>query len=646
MADPGRTLFLSAAEEDSEVAARISSGLSALGYEVFYWQERRGGRFTERIEEAMSEAGTFVALLSPSFVASNWCRREAHLAIAREEDLRHDDPRATFIHVVEVQETWDPAAGFLRIYDRVSVIGSSDIAAALTDLNRRIVLSASASLASAAAAKQPEPEPPDFHAGENGSAAPPFRNREQELEKVINGLTGAGGPHFWLVIAPPQLGKTWFLGKLRAELDRSELTAWSIGSVELTEQPAGAGWDVAALLARLFGRSWPVTTEPESLRRIAREICTSGRSWLCLLDRAELLDESTALMLRTCISQIYTLVRRNGPADVRLGLVVASRREEKWRSVAPTPRLSTLVLTEFSREIVEEALRDLGRKMNRAIGSEMYEQTAADLHQLGEGLPELLSRCLRWISDEQWMDLHRLPTQELFEELAQPYIQTDLLSRASLFSWNGGRRQRQGETPGHPRLVLEHAFRILAPYRIFTQSHLRHHLDMDPSFADALSEAEWSIEDLWQAISGTALLRRPLDEPWQELHAAIRRLLYRYYFKSDNLRAAAHREASDFALIWSDKQSGKEQVIGLVEALWHKAVALSLDNRAEMEESLSESAWKLSHALADSAAYSVSELRAYAAERIRNDEELQKTLSGLEGLFDRLVAIIESTAGS
>ncbi len=647
MTEYRQKLFLSTAEEDSQVAGLTASRLSELGYEVFYWQDHRGGRFPEQIEEAMNGADAFVALLSPAFVASNWCRREVHLAILREEDQRRTDPRATFIHVMEIQETSDPAAGLLRIYDRVSVTGSADLTAAIADLSRQLQLGEHA-LSGTTVLMRPEAPPPDFRAGETSS--PAFRNRTDELEKVINGLTGAGGPHFWLVIAAPQLGKTWFLAKMLAELEDaagSPSSGWSVGRVDVRDQPPEVRGNVTALLALLFNRPWLVTTDQDSLLRIAQEICTSRKSWLCLLDRAEMLDVGTALALRSCISQIYDLVRRNGPAGVRVGLVVASRREDKWRSVAPPPRLSTLVLTEFSVEIVEDALRDLAAEMGRTIGADTYAQTATLVHQLGQGLPALLSHCLQWIRTQEWMELERrLPTQELFEELAQPYIQTGLLSPDSLFSWNGGRRPHQGECPAPARLALEHAFRILAPYRIFTQSHLRHYLDTDQSFADALRDAEWSIEDLWQAISGTALLRRPLDEPWQELHAAIRRLLYRYYFKSDTQRAAAHREASEFVRVWSDRQPGKEQVIGLVEALWHEAVALSLDEHARMEESLTESARKLSHALADSSAYSVSELRAYAADRMRNDEELQASLSPVNGLFDRLVAIIETAADS
>jgi hypothetical protein len=172
--------------------------------------------------------------------------------------------------------------------------------------------------------------------------------------------------------------------------------------------------------------------------------------------------------------------------------------------------------------------------------------------------------------------------------------------------------------------VLESAYRILVPYRLFTQSHLRYYLERDPGFKDALENLGWSMADLWRAISGTELLSRPLNEPWQEIHAAIRRLLYRYFYRTDEQRAEAHNEAREFVKIWAEKQVGTEQVVGLVECLWHEAIAQGLREPSEMERSLTESARELSLALRPSSAYTVEELRAYAAQRMRNDEELEE----------------------
>ena len=92
----------------------------------------------------------------------------------------------------------------------------------------------------------------------------------------------------------------------------------------------------------------------------------------------------------------------------------------------------------------------------------------------------------------------------------------------------------------------------------------------DRPFRDALKEVDWPAEDLWQAIAGTALLL-PLDEPWQEIHPAIRRLLYRYFYAEEK-RTDAHPRAAEFTRYWADKVTGQEQVNGMVESIWHEAV--------------------------------------------------------------------------
>jgi len=331
---------------------------------------------------------------------------------------------------------------------------------------------------------------------------------------------------------------------------------------------------------------------------------------------------------------------------MRFGLVIASRSVDEWRGVWPAPRISDLSLTGFTVEIVGQALREFAAECGRQDRPETLARYAASVYKLSEGLPGLLTRCLHWIRDEDWLEMERLDSQELFEELARPYIMADLLSPHSLFERNGSPSSPPSGGSGLPRLALEHAFRVLAPYRFFTMSHLTHCLGSDQGFTDAVQQAGWSVQDLLQAISDTALLEQPLNEPWQELHASIRRLLYRYYFKSEEQRVASHRDAMGFVRLWSGRQSGREQVIGLVEALWHQAVMLRLSEPAQMESSLTESACKLAGQLAHSEAFTASELRRYAVRRMREDGELQQATSSVDGLFDRLVAIVGSAPES
>src|SRR5262249_32977526 len=130
-----------------------------------------------------------------------------------------------------------------------------------------------------------------------------FRGREAELDMVLRGLTSPAGPHFWLVTAPPQFGKTWFLAELGAELESTAAEqAWTVRKLDLRDVASDARWDVRALLARLFNRSSSGSWQRE-LVDIAREIAGSGTSFLVVLDSAELLDHHAAASLRSYLGE-------------------------------------------------------------------------------------------------------------------------------------------------------------------------------------------------------------------------------------------------------------------------------------------------------------------------------------------------------
>jgi hypothetical protein len=617
-------LFLSYAEEDRERADEIAERLSGLGFDIYNWRApaTRGGRFMQDIENAIKSADAFLTLLSPSFLASGWCRREAELAIQREDDLKQSGRAAVFVHVLQIAGTPPEDLGFLRSYDRVDLTVPARADAEVSNLADRL--------------RSAGPVPSgngDASPDDGQTPVPLFRNRENELEQVRRGLGNASGPHFWLVIAPPQLGKSWFLDEVSRNNAQAE-PRWVTKKLDLRQHTDVRG-NALQLLGRLFGGDVEKeNTEHAMVRHITRQLTDSpARPHLCMLDSAELLDAETADTLRAFLSRIYRNVQQSGVEDARLGLIVASRRDDQWRGVLPPPRISPLPLTEFKENVAWQLLDDLAKAMRRNHSAEYLTLNARRVHQLTEGLPALLVQCLQWIRRERWVEMERLEEQPLFEDIARSYIQGALLTGDSLLPWLEGDDE-------HALECLGAAFRLLAPYRLFTQSHLRHYYTHDAGFSSALETMGWSVEDLWRVISGTALLARPLNEPWQEIYKAIRKLFYRFYYRSEAQRAASHLEACEFVASWAAGQSGKEQVIGLVECLWHQAAALRLDNPASMVQELVTSAQQRSRDLRPSAAYTLAELRNYAAERMSADEELQETVSDIPGLFTRLVQLV------
>jgi hypothetical protein len=358
------------------------------------------------------------------------------------------------------------------------------------------------------------------------------------------------------------------------------------------------------------------------------------------MDSAELLPPSEVTQLRHYLGKIHQLIQDRRHTGARLVFVVASRRDDRWRGVTPHPRLSVLPLGGFEAAAVQDALEKLADRMRDVVRSPTELRDDALLVQrVTEGVPELVLRSLRWIEDEDWIEIDRLDDRlddrgELFENISSSYIRDQLLSQGSLFPGAEGQSSRSAAQLE----VLRKTLRTLVPYRLFTRHHVEE-LDNDESFKDAMKDADWTPDDLWQAIAGMALLRQPLDEPWQELHPVVRRLLYRHFYLPAD-RADAHRRARDFSRKWAGELTGKEQIVGMVEAIWHEAAKL----RAEESDtvgggSLTSFARDLSLEIKPSL-YRQAELRDYAAERIRNDDELRREVAGPEDTFEKLIAAI------
>jgi hypothetical protein len=618
-------VFLSYAEEDAQAGNHIAALLRAQGLTAYNWRDsaERGGRFIEKMETEIRQADAFLALLSPDFLASSWCRMEREFALRIEMDRRERGGAQNFVHVSRVADTPSLAAGFLGNYDWIDLTDPDNRDDGIRQLAERL--------------RPDERRRGPANAPVPSRSGPFFRNRQAELDEVSHGLLNPAGPHFWIVSAPPALGKTWFLDRLNATVIAAEPENWVTRLVDLRELSPDARGDARAILAALF-RLEPPGRSPseEMLRGVARDISRSGRSHLCLVDSAELMTDEAARALRSWLARIYGLMQDAGRIKVRVAVVVASRRDDKWRGVTPRPRFSSLPLTEFSENVVQEALRDLAQEMgDRAFGNPEFRANAARVHRLSEGLPALLAACLHWIRHSQWIGMDRLDGQDLFEELAASYVDDGLLAGESLFPW---RDERSDEA----LQALDRALRSLVSYRLFTRSHLRHHLDADPEFGRLLVARGWSVEDLWEAVSQMALLKQPLNEVWQELHKPIRRLLYRYYYTSDQERAVAHGEARVFVEEWAGRQSGKDRAVGLVECLWHEAEMMRLDPGARSPEQLCDFAWKVGQAFRASVDYDPSELRGFAADRIMEDEELQESVSHINGLGDRLGNIVRN----
>jgi TIR domain len=618
-------LFLSYADQDGEIAREIAERLSKEDISVYSPQDRayHGGLAGAEPDLAIQQADAFVALLSPDFLASTSCRMERDLALSREYRGRAKGTAGDFVQVLKIREMAHLHAPALqsRTWFDLTAEGAWD----------RVLNDLASKFDSSGAQPSADPPPPGGNGGQPRTPSPHFRNREKEVDDIYTGITSEDGQHFWVVIAPPKLGKSWLLDHIADKVYRS-WHHWTVRLVDARELDAEIVDDADAILRLMFGLGseagtrWPLaSTITASMRR-------NNRSYLCLLDSAELFEDSTVRALRQHLHEIDRRLSEGGGAGPRLAVVVASRRESEWTGVSPKPRLQVRPLTEFRVEVIEESLHHLARAMDARHVRDELPQIARRVHALSEGLPALLAGCLQWIREHEWNDLELLDDTATFEEIARPYIERDLLSPSSLSA--------RGTVPNEDeRAVIQDALLMLSPYRFLTMSHLSKHIGAG-TLQRQLNQLNWGVTDLWNAVSGADLLYLPLAQPWHEVYAPIRRLLCRHAYPALADRGRAHRDASVFMQSFMLGLYGSDQCRALVECLWQETQARILARSADLEDALVRLAGELSRCVVPVTGIEVHALRDLAARFVNSDQELADAVDGIRGLLDGLVEAV------
>jgi hypothetical protein len=605
---PRPMIFLSYAGEDTAAAVTVRDALRAGNFRIYDRQERDGTPSVADIEENLLDASVFVALVSPSYLASPWCRRERELALLRDAST----PDAVFaIRALRVEAVPDRELGFLGEFGLLEMADLPDLVDSLA------VLGATGRADSSTV---------------GGRRLSFFRNRENELATVHQDIANPAGQQLWLVVSPPGFGKTWFMNQVARRVIESG-DPWTVRLVDLRHSSREQRGDPGLLLAHLLGETVPIDGRAGELAAAAIRI--GRRPHLCLLDSADLLDPEVAAALQARLMAVYKYVRDDRGGGVRLALIVGSRRADSWPGIDPRGRLERLQLAEFPLPVIAEALRDLSGELGGAeLDSEALGEYAEWVQRQTEGVPALLTRCLWWIRNNGFLPRELLPHSDLFREVTIPFLRGQFLSEASLFPGSD-------KTDPERRQVLDEAFRVLSSYRLFTQSHLRHHLRRDVRLRAGLEALGWAESDLYLAIEGTALLLQN-NEIWHQIHPAVRRLLHRYYYPTEEAQLEAHRRARDFVEDWAAKLAGPDQLIGFTECLWHEAAVLRITSPGELTERLCRSAEALGGSVLDEM-FSRSELRRALANRIARDDELAALVG--DGIGELIATVLGQRGG-
>jgi len=285
----GPDVFLSYAEQDGSTGQEISDWLTEYGFRLLSadpaaTDESGTGPGAERV---ISNAQAHVVLLTPNFLSSPRCREELDLAVKREQQLLSAGRPASFIYLLRVPGS--PSLGDARLSAHalieLSLANARSREAALSKLGSSIISGVRAAVAQA--------DPPA-----RDQAGDEWLSRGEELERVRYALGNPKGTHFWLVVSPPGFGKSWFLGQIETIAAESASGGWIPSRVDLRTVDLGAAeraWpdltarehDAMMVVRRLFRLEQAPSSRPaDDLLAAARKI--SRRSWLCLLDSAEL----------------------------------------------------------------------------------------------------------------------------------------------------------------------------------------------------------------------------------------------------------------------------------------------------------------------------------------------------------------------
>jgi TIR domain len=620
---------MSYADEDDKIAQEIADQLSSDEVSICSTQgsaARRLDRFPSEPALEIQQADIFLALVSPYSMASTLCRQERELALYREQRLHQSGISGSFVQVVQVRQTPYHEAGSLRSQPWFDLTGRSSREGVLKALADNLEPSGLSGGNSARGGR-----------GRPRGHLTDFRNRTKELEAVGAGIA-SGDECFWLIAAPPQLGKSWFLNEIASKVDEKLPARCAVELVDVHDLWPEAVRDPDAILRLLFGFPARGKDGPIDLSEIVHKLNASGRLHLCLLDGAELLSNDTIRQLRHQLGEInHRLAHRNNPS-ARFALVAASRRVAEWTGMIPGPRLEILTLTEFKEEIVADELRKAAKDADYALSTGQLQHIAHRVHRLSEGLPALLVSCIAWVQERSF-DIDGLEDAATFQRIAGTYVQQALLSPDSLRI--GGKLPTDEE-----QTAIRRAIQLISPYRIITYSHVDHCAE-ERSLREAIQEIGWSVRDLWEAISGVDLLYRPQRDPWQTIYGPVRRLLSRYWRPDEASRREAHGEAAEFTLAFLSDQSGSDQWRVLLECLWHEAHALGVATLsipaalpAQSTDRLVRLAMGLAAGLKAEPDSVISERRKFAADCMRSDVEFAEDVDHVPGLYDRLVDAI------
>lgn len=610
-------IFLSYAEEDSIIALELVSRLEKAGHLVTYWEnpKERGKRFVKWMKEKIPTDVFVVLMSSASMDTEGYCQREIDYAIQLEQ------AKKLRIYPVLVKSVEIEEAGLLASYDRFDLTGENKDEEIKALIDR---LGGNEKSMSMTKSYQPE-----------------FKNREEELDEVFSNLTKPlGGVHFWQILAPPQMGKTWFLYRLIDDLVSCG-EPWEIHRIDLRreEKSLALRSNVSVLLTNFFDFEIATPVTDDDIVKIARHVGSSKQFWLLVLDNADLLSDEVADNLHLALSQIDAQLRVHKQS--RLAFIAATRKRfGDWLAISDeSPRFKLRELSPFTYHVVYQTLDEMVVDNDVNYGQKWVAETAKQLRRITEGFPALLSIYLGWIKENAFIfDPEELEDQKLFTKLAKPYVEDTILSLDSLFHGESDANRIQPQY-----IALKEAISRLCLYRRFVTRYVGHLLQDNTNVNNILHKLSWEIDDLHKVLKRTYVFEptSALDL-WTVFYPEVRRLLFRYFYATSEQQVEAHQNAGEFYRDRWFEWDNTDRAIVLLEYLWHQTEYFRLIRVDRAEGDIKKIAKVLFNAGVKSEQAAPLEIAGMIRLRMLEDKEFRNTAYQISPeLLDQLLKLLD-----
>ena len=389
VADDAVDFFVSYTSADRPWAEWIAWELEQAGHSTVIqaWDMQPGSNFVLEMDEATRLAARTIAVLSPAFVESPYCRAEWAAAFAR-------DPTGAERRLVPVRVREFAPDGLLGQVVYVDVVGLSERASRTRLLEGVTQCRAKPDNAplfpgssGGAAAGERVRRPPDGAAVFSVPVATAtFVGRAGALERLERGLVAGGAVAVYAVHGIGGVGKTQLAAYFaRAHRDDYDVVWWL-----RAEQPQTLRGDLATLAVAL-GLAAGETEQDDAIAAVFAWLERNGR-WLLIADNAPGRDAVADLVAR--VRRGHLVITSRAPADWRaldarpLSLDVWEREESREFLMARTDERDGRALDELA-----DALGDLPLALEQAAAyvNELALGVAGYLVRLRDRAPELFA---------------------------------------------------------------------------------------------------------------------------------------------------------------------------------------------------------------------------------------------------------------